>query len=85
MSATVTQWFSKDIGPVHIGVYQTKLVAPISRKTSNNKRFSYWDGFSWCDSRDTIDEATNVSWLPNDHSKVWRGLASQPDTEKADA
>lgn len=80
MNEPVTQWFEADHEPVHAGVYEVKSHHFGVLKTW----FSYWNGFHFC-YRDGSPEAAYINRMVKTVApwKIeWRGLASQPDTEK---
>lgn len=67
MSATVTQWFNES--PVNEGCYES---FPICLSSNDAHKDCDWRRGKW--------------WFGNltasNQKRIWRGLASQPDTEK---
>jgi hypothetical protein len=77
MNLTLTQWFSPNVMPIHVGVYQRGV--PAFHKTLH--MYSYWDGKDWYVGSSTFNGAKryykrgNRSILTN---PSWRGIAQQP-------
>jgi hypothetical protein len=75
---TLSDWFPREITPVHVGVYEVRVKA-------NGKIvrwFSYWTGQYWALSALTIAEAAWLYATPSDAAEhaggfEWRGLTEE--------
>lgn len=74
----LTDWFSDNIAPAHVGVYERKLAYP------DGPRYAKWDGKRWYASETTLEvaaaseqESGFVSGSGFDWPE-WRGLAVKP-------
>jgi hypothetical protein len=68
----LTEWFPKEMPPVHPGPYQTEV-------HFIEGDFSYFDGEKWFCSADSPDQALcfyQEGLVSGCKSKVWRGLRS---------
>jgi hypothetical protein len=74
--AKLTPWFSGDIDPHRVGVYQRYLYG---RKSVTYAR---WDGKKWKAASANIDVASRASYVSGfqrDMQIKWRGLAENPN------
>lgn len=71
----LTEWFSSEVKPVHIGVYETDTLSG-----SIGLGFAYWDGEKRGNSRTSPDNAKNNqgNWQNAYQNKKWRGLSQEP-------
>lgn len=71
----LTEWFSSDVKPLILGVYQTGY------RENGLADYSYWDGKGWGLKIDSIDMAEFVykkyRYAQSQNFK-WRGLAEDP-------
>lgn len=69
----VTQWFNKNIRPLHVGVYEVRCCYGCS------KGFAKWNGYSWGISWVTKADADAFPEYAMAYQfKTWRGLAEKP-------
>lgn len=65
----LTPWFTSDVTPARVGVYETKFTAW--------QGYSYWNGCVWSNQSSTKRVCT--SWTEGAcQEKQWRGLAQDP-------
>lgn len=71
MSAKKTGWFSGDVKPVHVGVYER----------DSRLRWSYWNGREFCSGATTRAAAyANRRLRSLFQRRPWRGLATPPES-----
>ena len=72
----VTPWFSGDVEPVHVGVYERKY----------GYGYSYWTGRVWCAGSGSARSAAADPLFESLHQNIaWRGLASDPKAKTCSA
>jgi hypothetical protein len=65
----LTQWFSGDVKPVHIGVYERRL------KFTTDVYYSLWDGENWQWLYWTVKDAAASAGAPSAFQNLpWRGV-----------
>jgi len=73
----LTNWFSRYVKPVHIGVYQ---------RDSFTGDYSYWNGKFWCVGFTEIQELgrypSTQKYASIEQNAKWRGLAYDPSKGK---
>lgn len=74
----LTNWFSPDVKPVHVGAYNISNVNP-EDPCATNRLFAYWDGKRWGISEFSPEDAyfyRNDNFVNSGASqeKYWRGL-----------
>jgi hypothetical protein len=72
-----TEWFSAEVKPVKVGVYEAHNVWGDGRIWARG--YAHWDGKAWGNVRRTADDAAEFRkrYGANDYGhqrKVWRGL-----------
>lgn len=72
-----TPWFSKDVAPVHVGVYQVVCKQMVGTLPA----YAFWDGYEFKSVAQTAYAAARATmrglWMLDSSSK-WRGLAENP-------
>ena len=73
-----TPWFSASEKPVRKGVYERKPTA----RTGARGRYSYWDGWQWCLSCNTVEGAALYAKMREAHRSSeqrapWRGFTAE--------
>jgi hypothetical protein len=72
----VTPWFSGDVKPLRVGVYERDDTGTCMENGKPN--FSMWDGLKWRSSRWEIAGADEERTPSYEQELPWRGLASDP-------
>jgi len=72
----LTPWFSGDVKPARVGVYE-RIPTP------ETYPYAYWNGRVWMCSAITERDAKNHRDISSSHQHdKWRGLASNPKVSK---
>jgi hypothetical protein len=71
---THTYVFSKEVKPVHVGVYRTRLVFRDGSK--GQWSYSYWNGENWSDSDSSFVNAYQMKYnfITGSSNKEWCGI-----------
>jgi hypothetical protein len=69
MSKKMTRWFSVNIKPVHVGVYETELQGYLG--------YSYWNGEYWSDTSSKLDMPPHFKERRGMQKKKWRGFTEK--------
>jgi hypothetical protein len=62
----LTEWYSADVKPVHVGVYETAFDIHVG--------FCHWNGRQWGNQYLTLERADMLKVWPGNQDKAWRGL-----------
>lgn len=75
MSQKLTDWFTSDVKPVHVGCYEVD-----DKDDMPGRWYAYWDGSKFCFRSTTPNEAFEGKDYPTMLGKLvsWRGLAVEP-------
>jgi hypothetical protein len=69
MSKKMTRWFSVNIKPVHVGVYETNL--------NRYMGYSFWNGKYWSDTSSKLDMERHHKERRGMQKKKWRGFTEK--------